>query len=158
MQLIDQAAADGLVGEYCLLRGDADNFSEFTDLADGMDDNRCPTFDLAVEPDTFYNAKMALDRDAKTVSFTLGGETKVVNIETAIYDNDSPLRAQARIARGATGTIVGEFDNLRNDPTALTDEEIASMSSSSSGGGSVGGSLLALLVAAMAAQLRRRRK
>lgn len=134
VQLIDQALADGLVGEYCLLRGDAENFSEFTDLADGMDDNRCPTFDLAVEPDTFYNAKMALDRETKTVSFTLSGETKVVNIDTDILDNDSPLRAQARIFGGATGTIVGEYDNLRNDPAALTDEEIAAMASDSSVG------------------------
>ena len=160
VQLIDQALADGLVGEYCLLRGDAEDFSEFTDLADGMDDNRCPTFDLAVEPDTFYNAKMALDREAKTVSFTLGGETKVVSIDTDIFDNDSPLRAQARISGGATGTIVGDFDNLRNDLTALTDEEIAVMASGSSGGGGGGGygSLLALLVAAIAGQLGRRRK
>jgi len=161
VMLIDNAEVEGLVGEYCLIRSDSSDFSESTDLADMMEDDRCPTFDLPVVVDTPYTAKLALDREAKTVSFTLGNETKVYDIQTDIFTNDSPLRAQARIARGATGTVVGEFDNLRNDANALTDEEIsaaAQIDDSGSGGGSGGGGFSALMLCLMAVLYFRRKQ
>jgi len=154
-------ADSGLVGEYCAIRSDAEDFSASTDLADGMDDNRCPTFELAVSPDTIYNASLSLDQDAKTITFQLGGEVIVYNITTDVYKRTGTLRAQARMAAGATGTIVGYYDNLRNDPNALTDEELAASmngtgtSTSSSGGGCTFGagnkdySMLMLLLAAI---------
>jgi len=124
VMLIDHAAT-GLVAEYCVIRSDADDFSASTDLGDGMDDDQCPKFDLSVEKDVVYNASIDLDTEAKTLTFQLGGEEKIYNIETDILlrENDS-LRAQAVMRRGATGTIVGYFDNLRNDPDALTSEEM----------------------------------
>jgi len=144
VMLIDNADS-GLVGEYCVIRSDAADFSESTDLADGMDNDRCPTFELAVSADTIYNASLSLDSEAKTITFKLADEVIVYNITTDVYKRDGLLRAQARMASGATGTVVGYFDNLRNSPTALTDEELlASMngdsgtdgsSASSSGGG-----------------------
>jgi len=162
VMLIDNAGS-GLEGEYCVIRSDTDDFSSSTDLGDGLDDNRCPTFDLAVERDVVYNASMQLDQEAKTITFKLGEETKVYDIQSDIYKRDGTLRAQSRMARGATGTVVGYFDNLRNDPAALTDEEIAASMNvaveggdvaTSSGGCSVGQgpreySLLILLIAAL---------
>ena len=143
--MLIENAGSGLVGEYCLIRSDADDFSESTDLADGMDDERCPTFDLAVSPDTVYRARLSLDQEAKTVTFGLGEEAVVYDITTDVFKRDGTLRAQARMANGATGTVVGYVDNLRNDPAARTDEELlASMSGgdgtgAGSGGGSGGG-------------------
>ena len=53
-----------LVGEYCIFRSNDENCSTSTDLADGLDDDRCPTFDLEVTEDTTYNASIALDETA----------------------------------------------------------------------------------------------
>jgi hypothetical protein len=129
-----------LVGEYCIIRSNDENFSTSTDLADGLDDDRCPTFDLEVSEDTTYNASIALDEAAKTLTFKLGEEVKVYNITTDIYTReDDTMRAQARMAQGATGTVVGYFDNLRNDPNARTDEEIAAAMNQDSEGSSSGG-------------------
>lgn len=50
---------------------------------------------------------------------------KVFTIDSEVFKRDGTLRAQSRMDEGATGTVVGYFDNLRNDPAALTDEEIA---------------------------------
>ncbi len=141
VMLIDNAGT-GLVGEYCAIRSDADDFSESTDLADGINDMRCPTFELEVQPDTVYNASLSLDQEAKTITYKLGDEVIVYNITTDVFKREGLLRAQARMSAGATGTVVGYFDNLRNDPDALTDEEIAaglnnggSAGEESSGGG-----------------------
>jgi len=80
-----------------------------------MDDGRCPTFDILIEADTSYSASVDLDIESRTVTFTLGGEQKTVNITSDIFLRESDtLRAQARIAFGATGTIVGFVDNLTN--------------------------------------------
>ena len=155
IQLIDQSET-GLVAEYCILRSDNADFSESTDLADGLDDNRCPTFDLNVEVDTVYNARMSLNQAERTLTLILADQEIVYDITTDVFKRESRLRLSSRIGFGATGTIVGYFDNLRNDPDALTDEEIiaamnsgnstdSDVSTSSSGedggaGGSVGGS------------------
>jgi len=169
--MLIENADSGLVGEYCAIRSDAVDFSESTDLADGLDDDRCPTFALAVSPDTAYNASLSLDQDARTITYKLGEEVVVYNITTDIFKRDGTLRAQARMANGATGTVVGYFDNLRNDPVALTDEELlASMSggetgssagSSSGGGCSIGQgpkeqSLAWLMLAALLTRLWRK--
>jgi len=124
-----------LVGEYCIARSDGPNFSVFTDLADGEDNDRCPTFDLEVEEDTFYTASIGFDADNKTLTLTLDGETKSYAITSDVFPRGEAVRAQSRIARGATGTVIGFFDNLRNDPGALTDEELSGAVSSGSGGG-----------------------
>ncbi|MDB4223239.1 JDVT-CTERM domain-containing protein [Granulosicoccus sp.] len=141
VMLIQNNDVDGLVGEYCLLRADNADWTESSDLADMTDDMRCPTFDLTVQADTAYNAVLQLDAEAKTVSFTLGGETKVINIDTDVVINpDNLLRIQSRMARGATGTVVGIADNVRNDPAALSDEEKLAMTGGGDGVGSDGGS------------------
>lgn len=139
--------SDGnLVGEYCVIRSDAPDWSVSTDLADQMDNDRCPTFDLEVAEDTFYKASISLDEQARTLTFSLGGEEKTYDILSDIFLRGETVRAQSRIARGATGTVVGLFDNLRNDPDALTDAELSgSMSSSSGGGGATNLQLLLLL-------------
>ncbi len=124
-----------LVGEYCAIRSDAADFSVTTDLADGEDNDRCPTFDLQVEEDTVYKASIDLDQEARALIFTLGNETKVLPINSAIFPRGETVRAQSRIARGATGTVIGLFDNVRNDPAALTDEELAASLTSGGGGG-----------------------
>lgn len=141
VMLIQNNDVDGLVGEYCLLRADNADWTESSDLADMTDDMRCPTFDLTVQADTAYNAVLQLDAEAKTVSFTLGGKTKVINIDTDVVINpDNLLRIQSRMARGATGTVVGIADNVRNDPAALSDEEKLAMTGGGDGVGSDGGS------------------
>ncbi len=156
--MLIQNADGNLVGEYCLIRADVDDWSISTDLADGLDDDRCPTFDLPVELDRSYTAILSLDQVAKTVTFELGGERKTVNLTTDIFKRNGLLRAQSRMARGATGTVVGYVDNLRSDANAKTDEERSNPesptptdtgsdaeSSNSGGGGSIGFWLLALL-------------
>ncbi len=123
----------GLVAEYCLLRAENPEWSESSDLADMANDDRCPTFDLQVQPDTAYNAVLELDEEARQVRFTIGGETKTIDIVTDIVPEPFPLRIQNRIARGATGTVVAYVDNVRNGPGLLTDEERLAMTDANDG-------------------------
>lgn len=132
-----------LVGEYCLIRNDSGDWSVTADLADGLDDMRCPVFDINIVEDTAYKAALTFDPQAKTVTFSLGGDTKTISLNSDVFiRSDEILRVQARMAAGATGTIVSYTDNLRNDPDALTDEERANATSggNSSDSGSTGGS------------------
>ena len=144
LSLIENANTE-LVGEYCLIRSNDANFDSTIDLADGMADNRCPTFDLTVTPDSTYSASIELDVAAKRVTYNLGGEEKVVDITSDIFiRQDDTLRAQARIGFGATGTVVGFVDNLTNsrdlfNSGSSTDSD-GSSSNSSGGGCSIGSS------------------
>jgi len=123
VSLIENGSSE-LVGEYCLIRSNDASFNTSTDLADGMDDGRCPTFDILIEADTSYSASVDLDIESRTVTFTLGGEQKTVNITSDIFLRESDtLRAQARIAFGATGTIVGFVDNLTNSSNLIVLEQ-----------------------------------
>jgi len=115
-----------LAGEYCLIRNDSDDWTVTTDLADGMNDFRCPVFNFNIEEDTAYKAALGFDPVAGTVTFSLGDETHTLSVGSDVFiRSDETLRVQTRMAGGATGTVVAFVDNLRNDPDALTDEEFA---------------------------------
>lgn len=135
-----------LVGEYCIIRSDVADFSVTTDLADMEENDRCPTFDLQVEEDTFYKASIDLDVESRTLTLSLGGEDQVYLINSGVFPRGETVRVQSRIARGATGTVVGLFDNLRNSPDALTNEEIEALASGSRSDGSSGGGGFSILM------------
>jgi len=144
VSLIENANTE-LVGEYCLIRSNDATFSTFTDLADGMADNRCPTFDLPITADSAYSASIELDVTAKRVTYTLGGEEKFVDIMSDIFiRQDDTFVAQTRIGFGATGTVVGFVDNLTNsrdlfNSNSSTDSN-GSSTNSGGGGCSIGSS------------------
>lgn len=129
--------SDGLlVGEYCLIRSSNEDFSETTDLADGMDDGRCPQFDLPIVADQSYAVSMQLDPDNNMVIYKIDDEVKEVIVNSDIFPTGfDTKRAESRISEGATGTVVGVFDNLRNFPPS-DDETIGD---AAEGDGTTGG-------------------
>jgi len=150
---------------YCLERFDtgAPNFDSTPVLSSG---ETCNGFTTVPELDQFYLASLVTDRDARTVTFTLGDEVAVHEIiESEIFQEGPDRQFNAVRSRldNARGTVVGFADNLRNDPLALTREELEQAASASTdvvssqnGGSGSSGTLFLFVLLLNLAALRRR--
>jgi hypothetical protein len=140
---------------YCLVRFDSEDFSQITSLLSGG--NECEPFETSTALDTDYLTSISTNRANKTVSFRINDETVVHNIqEENIFQEGFNRQYNAVRTRieGATGTVVGYADNVRNSRDALTREEqraaltgTGDSGSTSSGGGSLSPLLVLLLLA-----------
>ena len=112
----------GREAQYCMNRNnDADGESALP-LLDAEDD--CLNFGFLPELDTAYLARLALDREAGTVTFAIGDEVRVHDIATPILEAGNGYREIVLFADDDS-VGVSHADDLRTSSDAMTAEEIA---------------------------------
>ena len=136
------AEGDGsLYAEYCAFRSNDADFSDTTELVNGMGDD-CARFATPIALDTEYPMSLALNREQSALVFSLGSETREYAIATQILDIERPFNsANLRASDGSVGVgFVDDFAlNANPVPLAESSDVLVSSDAATDGGGTDGG-------------------